>query len=39
MANKPTDSDESKWITNKEVKEDVYKLRHEHDAVLTGRKR
>ena len=24
-----TDSDESKWITNKEVKEDVYKLRHE----------
>ena len=34
-----TDSDESKWITNKEVKEDVYKLRHEHDAVLTGRKR
>mgnify|MGYP001941418007 FL=1 len=33
-----TDSDESKWITNKEVKEDVYKLRHEHDAVLTGRK-
>lgn len=33
-----TDSDESKWITNKEVKDDVYQLRHEHDAVLTGRK-
>ncbi|MCI2955171.1 bifunctional diaminohydroxyphosphoribosylaminopyrimidine deaminase/5-amino-6-(5-phosphoribosylamino)uracil reductase RibD [Staphylococcus caprae] len=33
-----TDLDESKWITNKEVKEDVYRLRHEHDAVVTGRK-
>lgn len=33
-----TDFDESKWITNKQVKEDVYKLRHEHDAVLTGRR-
>lgn len=33
-----TDLDESKWITNKEVKEDVYQLRHEHDAVVTGRK-
>ncbi|MHC9719884.1 dihydrofolate reductase family protein, partial [Corynebacterium diphtheriae] len=25
-----TDFNESKWITNKEVKEDVYQLRHEH---------
>ena len=31
-----TDFNESKWITNKEVKEDVYQLRHEHDAVITG---
>ena len=23
---------------NKEVKQDVYKLRHRHDAVLTGRR-
>lgn len=28
----------SKWITNKDVKKDVYQLRHSHDAVLTGRK-
>ncbi|EHQ76181.1 putative riboflavin biosynthesis protein RibD [Staphylococcus epidermidis VCU057] len=33
-----TDFNESKWITNKEVKEDVYQLRHEHDAVITGRR-
>ena len=33
-----TDDGESKWITNKEVKKDVYQLRHSHDAVLTGRK-
>ncbi|QQT11685.1 bifunctional diaminohydroxyphosphoribosylaminopyrimidine deaminase/5-amino-6-(5-phosphoribosylamino)uracil reductase RibD [Staphylococcus pasteuri] len=33
-----TDNGESKWITNKDVKKDVYQLRHNHDAVLTGRK-
>ncbi|MBE5677103.1 bifunctional diaminohydroxyphosphoribosylaminopyrimidine deaminase/5-amino-6-(5-phosphoribosylamino)uracil reductase RibD [Staphylococcus sp. SS87] len=31
------DYGQSQWITNKEVKQDVYKLRHSHDAVLTGR--
>ncbi|MDT3973408.1 bifunctional diaminohydroxyphosphoribosylaminopyrimidine deaminase/5-amino-6-(5-phosphoribosylamino)uracil reductase RibD, partial [Staphylococcus saprophyticus] len=31
-----TDTGESKWITNKLVKKDVFKLRHHHDAVLTG---
>ncbi len=37
MANKATDKGESKWITNKAVKNDVFHLRHKHDAVLTGR--
>ncbi|HLR19919.1 MAG TPA: bifunctional diaminohydroxyphosphoribosylaminopyrimidine deaminase/5-amino-6-(5-phosphoribosylamino)uracil reductase RibD [Staphylococcus sp.] len=32
-----TDDGESKWITNKTVKSDVFHLRHKHDAVLTGR--
>ncbi|HHW7875270.1 TPA: bifunctional diaminohydroxyphosphoribosylaminopyrimidine deaminase/5-amino-6-(5-phosphoribosylamino)uracil reductase RibD [Staphylococcus aureus] len=32
------DNGQSQWITNKEVKQDVYKLRHRHDAVLTGRR-
>lgn len=32
-----TDSAQSKWITNKQVKQDVFNLRHRHDAVLTGR--
>lgn len=32
-----TDKGESKWITNKAVKNDVFHLRHKHDAVLTGR--
>lgn len=32
-----TDYGQSQWITNKEVKQDVYHLRHTHDAVLTGR--
>ncbi|GEQ05462.1 bifunctional diaminohydroxyphosphoribosylaminopyrimidine deaminase/5-amino-6-(5-phosphoribosylamino)uracil reductase RibD [Staphylococcus gallinarum] len=32
-----TDFGESKWITNKAVKQDVFKLRHQHDAVITGR--
>ncbi|MCG7338394.1 bifunctional diaminohydroxyphosphoribosylaminopyrimidine deaminase/5-amino-6-(5-phosphoribosylamino)uracil reductase RibD [Staphylococcus sp. ACRSN] len=32
-----TDMGESKWITNKSVKQDVFKLRHQHDAVLTGK--
>lgn len=32
-----TDLGESQWITNKTVKQDVFKLRHQHDAVLTGR--
>lgn len=31
-----TDSGQSQWITNKAVKQDVYRLRHTHDAVLTG---
>src|SRR5699024_3785015 len=31
-----TDSGESKWITNKTVKQDVFMLRHKHDAVITG---
>lgn len=30
------DTGQSQWITNKEVKQDVYSLRHRHDAVLTG---
>ena len=30
------DFSESKWITNKRVKEDVFKLRHRHDAIITG---
>ena len=29
--------DKDQWITNKEVKQDVYKLTYRHDAVLTGR--
>lgn len=33
MAN---DNKESKWITCKEVKKDVLKLRGQHDAILTG---
>ena len=28
-----TDSGQSQWITNKAVKQDVYRLRHTHDAV------
>ena len=32
-----TDSAQSKWITNKRVKQDVFNLRHQHDAVLTGK--
>ncbi|MDM7863363.1 bifunctional diaminohydroxyphosphoribosylaminopyrimidine deaminase/5-amino-6-(5-phosphoribosylamino)uracil reductase RibD [Staphylococcus borealis] len=31
-----TDMGQSKWITNSDVKQDVYHLRHTHDAVLTG---
>ncbi len=31
-----TDNGQSQWITNKYVKQDVYQLRHSHDAVLTG---
>ncbi|RZH77733.1 RibD family protein, partial [Staphylococcus aureus] len=31
-----TDGGESKWITNKTVKQDVFMLRHKHDAVITG---
>ena len=31
-----TDYDESQWITNPTVKEDVFQLRHQHDAVITG---
>ncbi|UQW82556.1 bifunctional diaminohydroxyphosphoribosylaminopyrimidine deaminase/5-amino-6-(5-phosphoribosylamino)uracil reductase RibD [Staphylococcus edaphicus] len=31
-----TDAGKSKWITNKAVKKDVFQLRHQHDAVLTG---
>lgn len=31
-----TDHFESQWITNPSVKEDVFKLRHEHDAIITG---
>lgn len=31
------DYGQSQWITNKDVKQDVYRLRHQHDAVLTGR--
>lgn len=33
-----TDYGQSQWITNKTVKQDVYRLRHSHDAVLTGNK-
>ncbi|KTE93998.1 diaminohydroxyphosphoribosylaminopyrimidine deaminase, partial [Staphylococcus aureus] len=32
------DNGQSQGITNKEVKQDAYKLRHRHDAVLTGRR-
>ncbi|MGJ5711654.1 bifunctional diaminohydroxyphosphoribosylaminopyrimidine deaminase/5-amino-6-(5-phosphoribosylamino)uracil reductase RibD [Staphylococcus auricularis] len=32
-----TDEDQSQWITNQAVKQDVFQLRHQHDAVLTGR--
>ncbi|WP_016912404.1 bifunctional diaminohydroxyphosphoribosylaminopyrimidine deaminase/5-amino-6-(5-phosphoribosylamino)uracil reductase RibD [Mammaliicoccus vitulinus] len=31
-----TDNNESKWITSKEVKQDVLKLRSQHDAIMTG---
>lgn len=31
-----TDHDESQWITSKAVKTDVFKLRHMHDAIVTG---
>ncbi|MFY2152510.1 bifunctional diaminohydroxyphosphoribosylaminopyrimidine deaminase/5-amino-6-(5-phosphoribosylamino)uracil reductase RibD [Mammaliicoccus sciuri] len=31
-----TDYKESKWITSKEVKQDVLKLRSQHDAIITG---
>ena len=36
MVNKRLIVDKSQWITNKAVKQDVYRLRHTHDAVLTG---
>ena len=29
-----TDSGQSQWITNKAVKQDVYRLRHTHDASI-----
>jgi len=31
-----TDTGESKWITNKLVKKDIFKLRHHHEAGQTG---
>ncbi|MDK7113557.1 bifunctional diaminohydroxyphosphoribosylaminopyrimidine deaminase/5-amino-6-(5-phosphoribosylamino)uracil reductase RibD [Staphylococcus pettenkoferi] len=31
-----TDVGQSQWITNKAVKQDVFQLRHTHDAVITG---
>ncbi|GGI40503.1 bifunctional diaminohydroxyphosphoribosylaminopyrimidine deaminase/5-amino-6-(5-phosphoribosylamino)uracil reductase RibD [Mammaliicoccus stepanovicii] len=31
-----TDTQESKWITGKDVKQDVLKLRSNHDAIITG---
>lgn len=31
-----TDHHESQWITSKAVKADVFKLRHMHDAIITG---
>lgn len=31
-----TDAKESKWITSKEVKQDVLNLRSQHDAIITG---
>lgn len=31
-----TDEAESKWITTPAVKQDVFQLRHTHDAILTG---
>ncbi|PTF67746.1 bifunctional diaminohydroxyphosphoribosylaminopyrimidine deaminase/5-amino-6-(5-phosphoribosylamino)uracil reductase RibD [Staphylococcus chromogenes] len=31
-----TDDDESQWITNPSVKEEVFQLRHQHDAIITG---
>ncbi|MBF7018387.1 bifunctional diaminohydroxyphosphoribosylaminopyrimidine deaminase/5-amino-6-(5-phosphoribosylamino)uracil reductase RibD [Staphylococcus sp. 18_1_E_LY] len=31
------DNGQSQWITNRSVKQDVFNLRHKHDAVLTGR--
>ncbi len=30
--------DKLNQLLNKEVKQDVYKLRHRHNAVLTGRR-
>ncbi len=31
-----TDLEESQWITSKAVKQDVFNLRHNHDAIITG---
>ncbi|EGQ3384401.1 bifunctional diaminohydroxyphosphoribosylaminopyrimidine deaminase/5-amino-6-(5-phosphoribosylamino)uracil reductase RibD [Staphylococcus pseudintermedius] len=31
-----TDHFESQWITSKQVKADVFQLRHSHDAIITG---
>ncbi|NJI00871.1 bifunctional diaminohydroxyphosphoribosylaminopyrimidine deaminase/5-amino-6-(5-phosphoribosylamino)uracil reductase RibD [Staphylococcus hyicus] len=31
-----TDHFESQWITNPSVKKDVFRLRHKHDAIITG---
>lgn len=31
-----TDHNESQWITNPDVKADVFQLRHHHDAIITG---
>ncbi len=38
MVNKRMIMDKVNGLLNKEVKQDVYKLRHRHDAVLTGRR-
>lgn len=31
-----TDHQQSQWITSKAVKDDVFQLRHMHDAIITG---